>query len=203
MNCKCIQNCHAHLFQYLEFDVIIKIIQQIIDLYAHRAAQLAKGMLAFGIFITHGLACYVAIDITWTDYVEKKVGNSPRKLLWEYVVRTLLVLVTCKKKSPFDKDTIGLLDIHCILLFSSFLISFIGRCNPKSWIVHIIVWCILFVCTWLSISSGKFDIFLFVRKKKREEIFNQFQQFIFTCFSHLRWSNIVHSIARQLVLQRQ
>lgn len=64
--------------------------------YNFRLAQLAKGMLALGIFITHGLACYVAIDITWNDYVVKKIGNSPRKLLWEYVVRTLLVLVTCK-----------------------------------------------------------------------------------------------------------
>lgn len=53
-------------------------------------------MLALGIFITHGLACYVAIDITWNDYIGKKLGNSSRKLLWEYVVRTLLVLVTCK-----------------------------------------------------------------------------------------------------------
>lgn len=61
-----------------------------------RLAQLAKGMLAFGIFITHGLACYVAIDITWNDYIVKRVVNSPRKLLCEYVVRTLLVLVTCK-----------------------------------------------------------------------------------------------------------
>lgn len=64
-----------------------------------RPAQLAKGMLAFGIYITHALACYVAIDITWNDYVLKRVENSPRKLLWEYVVRTLLVLVTCRSSS--------------------------------------------------------------------------------------------------------
>lgn len=57
---------------------------------------MVKGMLAFGIFITHGLACYVAIDITWNDYINKKLGNSPHSLLWEYVVRTLLVLVTCE-----------------------------------------------------------------------------------------------------------
>lgn len=53
-------------------------------------------MLAFGIFITHGLACYVAIDITWNDYVEKKLGEHRNKLLWEYFVRTVLVLLTCK-----------------------------------------------------------------------------------------------------------
>lgn len=52
-------------------------------------------MLAFGIYITHGVACYVAIDITWNDYVVKKLGETSNKLLWEYVTRTLLVLVTC------------------------------------------------------------------------------------------------------------
>lgn len=62
----------------------------------YRTAQLAKGMLAFGIFITHGLACYVAIDIAWNQYIAKKVGTSSHKLLWEYSVRTLLVLITCK-----------------------------------------------------------------------------------------------------------
>lgn len=53
-------------------------------------------MLAFAIFVTHGLACYVAIDITWTDYLVQRLGTGPRKVFWEYVVRTLLVLVTCK-----------------------------------------------------------------------------------------------------------
>lgn len=53
-------------------------------------------MLAFAIFITHGLACYVAIDITWREYLLKHFNESPRKLLYEYIVRTLLVLVTCK-----------------------------------------------------------------------------------------------------------
>lgn len=61
-------------------------------------AQCVKGMLAFAIFITHGLACYVAIDITWTDYVVQRIGSSTRKVFWEYAVRTGLVLVTCKCK---------------------------------------------------------------------------------------------------------
>lgn len=48
-------------------------------------------MLAFAIYITHGLACYVAIDITWTDYLVKRFGSSSKKLFYEYIVRTLLV----------------------------------------------------------------------------------------------------------------
>ncbi|XP_037034964.1 proton-coupled amino acid transporter-like protein CG1139 [Bradysia coprophila] len=57
-------------------------------------AQCVKGMLAFAIYITHGLACYVAIDITWTDYLVKRFGSSSKKLFYEYVVRTILVLIT-------------------------------------------------------------------------------------------------------------
>lgn len=51
-------------------------------------------MLAFSIFITHGLACYVAIDITWNEYMSKRIQNY--NSFWEYVTRTLLVFVTCK-----------------------------------------------------------------------------------------------------------
>lgn len=53
-------------------------------------------MLAFAIYITHGLACYVAIDITWNDYAKKRFGESPRSVFYEYIVRTVLVLITCK-----------------------------------------------------------------------------------------------------------
>lgn len=54
-------------------------------------------MLAFSIFITHGLACYVAIDITWNEYLAKRFPNNTS--FWEYVTRTLLVFATCKPKS--------------------------------------------------------------------------------------------------------
>ncbi|XP_050086530.1 proton-coupled amino acid transporter-like protein CG1139 [Anopheles aquasalis] len=57
-------------------------------------AQCVKGMLAFAIYITHGLACYVAIDITWNDYLRKSLGTSPRSTFYEYITRTVLVLIT-------------------------------------------------------------------------------------------------------------
>ncbi|XP_031630072.1 proton-coupled amino acid transporter-like protein CG1139 [Contarinia nasturtii] len=57
-------------------------------------AQSVKGMLAFGIFITHGVACYVAIDLTWNKYVVDKISNEKHKLFWEYVVRFVIVLIT-------------------------------------------------------------------------------------------------------------
>lgn len=53
-------------------------------------------MLSFGMFITHGLACHVAIEISWHDYVLKRVSNSSKQLLWNYVNRTVIVLSTCE-----------------------------------------------------------------------------------------------------------
>lgn len=52
-------------------------------------------MLAFGIFITHGVACYVAIDLTWNNYIVNKITNNKHTILMEYVVRTFIVMVTC------------------------------------------------------------------------------------------------------------
>lgn len=85
---------------------------------------MVKGLLAFGIFITHGLACYVAIDITWNDYIGKRFGNSPRKLLWEYTVRTLLVLVTFLLAVAIPN-----LELF-ISLFGAFCLSALGLAFP-------------------------------------------------------------------------
>lgn len=90
----------------------------------YRLAQMVKGLLAFGIFITHGLACYVAIDITWNDYIGKRFGNSPRKLLWEYTVRTLLVLVTFLLAVAIPN-----LELF-ISLFGAFCLSALGLAFP-------------------------------------------------------------------------
>lgn len=93
------------------------------DIYS--LAQCVKGMLAFAIYITHGLACYVAIDITWTDYLVKRFGSSPRKVFWEYVVRTVLVLITCKLKSHTHTHP------PCLLLLSGsdyvFVLLFVAQ----------------------------------------------------------------------------
>lgn len=64
-------------------------------------AQAVQGMLAFAIFISHGLACYVAIDIIWNEHLSKKITGS--KQFWEYTTRTLLVFVTCKFFFCFNK----------------------------------------------------------------------------------------------------
>lgn len=67
-----------------------------IELSHFRLAQVAKGLIALGVIATHAIACYVAIDIAWTQYIHKRVEKSPHKLLWEYVLRTSVVFTTCK-----------------------------------------------------------------------------------------------------------
>ncbi|XP_049829765.1 proton-coupled amino acid transporter-like protein CG1139 isoform X1 [Schistocerca gregaria] len=57
-------------------------------------AQCVKIMLAISIFITHSLQNYVAIDITWNGYLSEKLEKHPHKVIFEYLVRVSLVIVT-------------------------------------------------------------------------------------------------------------
>lgn len=57
-------------------------------------AQCIKVMFAIAIFITYALQAYVPVEITWTTYLDHRIKKN--KLFWEYVVRTLVTLTTCK-----------------------------------------------------------------------------------------------------------
>lgn len=81
-------------------------------------------MLAFGIFITHGIACYVAIDLVWNKYVVSHIKNDQRKLLWEYVLRTVIVLITFLLAVAIPK-----LDLF-ISLFGALCLSSLGLAFP-------------------------------------------------------------------------
>lgn len=61
-----------------------------------RLAQVVKITLALAIFISYGLQCYVAVDITWNDYIGKRLEGNKYKTYWESFCRTCIVLVTCK-----------------------------------------------------------------------------------------------------------
>lgn len=74
-------------------------------------------MIGCGVFITHVVALYVAIDIAWTHYILKRVENSPRKSLCNYVLRTALVLLTCKFLHQFPTVVLNLTKYYIIWLF--------------------------------------------------------------------------------------
>nr|CAD7445233.1 unnamed protein product [Timema bartmani] len=59
-------------------------------------AQSVKLMLSVAIFVSHGLQCYIAVDITWGQYLLPRLEKHRHKTFIEYVVRAGLVLVTCE-----------------------------------------------------------------------------------------------------------
>lgn len=59
-------------------------------------------LLAIAIFFTHPIQCYVAIDISW-EYISPYFEKYRYKTLWEYVVRTAIILLTCEYIYFFDK----------------------------------------------------------------------------------------------------
>ncbi|ENN79814.1 hypothetical protein YQE_03637, partial [Dendroctonus ponderosae] len=58
------------------------------------AAQVCKLMLAVAIFTTHALSMYVAIDIVWTQNLLRRFEKSYYVNIWEYAIRTCLVVLT-------------------------------------------------------------------------------------------------------------
>ncbi|KAK5639775.1 hypothetical protein RI129_010586 [Pyrocoelia pectoralis] len=58
------------------------------------AAQVCKIALAIAMFITYTVQYYVAIDIIWNQYIGTKFANHKRSMIYEYVARTILVLLT-------------------------------------------------------------------------------------------------------------
>ena len=63
-------------------------------------SQAVQVLFAIAIFITYALQSYVPVEIIWSTYLKEKFEKSRYNLLYEYILRTVLVLVTCK--CPID-----------------------------------------------------------------------------------------------------
>ncbi|CAG4977882.1 unnamed protein product [Colias eurytheme] len=87
-------------------------------------ASVVQCLLAFAIFITHGLACYVAIDILWNEYIGVRLLNSSHRVMWEYLLRTCIVLVTFGIAAAVPE-----LDLF-ISLFGALCLSALGLAFP-------------------------------------------------------------------------
>ncbi|XP_049818917.1 proton-coupled amino acid transporter-like protein CG1139 [Aethina tumida] len=88
-------------------------------------ADAAKVMLSLAIFFSHALQMYVAIDITWTQYLAAKFQKSSFQTYYEYVVRVFLVLVTFALAVAIPE-----LDLF-ISLFGSLCLSSLGITFPS------------------------------------------------------------------------
>lgn len=60
-------------------------------------------MLSCSVLLSHALQCYVVIDVIWNENLSYLIFGSRWKLLFEYLLRTGVVLLTCELKTvPFD-----------------------------------------------------------------------------------------------------
>ncbi|XP_017773901.1 PREDICTED: proton-coupled amino acid transporter-like protein CG1139 isoform X2 [Nicrophorus vespilloides] len=104
-------------------------------------AQVVMLMLALAIFITYALQCYVAVDITWNEYLAPRVSKGKRKLFYEYCIRTLIVLITFGIAAAVPE-----LDLF-ISLFGALCLSALGIAIPA----------LVDMCTyWHDYEGGRF-----------------------------------------------
>ncbi|XP_014470140.1 PREDICTED: proton-coupled amino acid transporter 1-like isoform X2 [Dinoponera quadriceps] len=96
-------------------------------------------ILAIAIFFTHPIQCYVAIDIAWNEYISPAIGKHRFKLVWEYVVRTVIILLTFVLAI-----TVQQLDLF-ISLFGAFCLSGLGLAFPA----------IIQICTFWKIAEPR------------------------------------------------
>ncbi|XP_066595895.1 proton-coupled amino acid transporter-like protein CG1139 [Prorops nasuta] len=87
-------------------------------------SKVVQILLAIAIFFTHTIQCYVAIDISWNDYISPMLEKNSHRLLWEYVVRTVIVIITTLLAIAVPK-----LELF-ISLFGAFCLSALGIAFP-------------------------------------------------------------------------
>ncbi|XP_029047226.2 proton-coupled amino acid transporter-like protein CG1139 isoform X1 [Osmia bicornis bicornis] len=95
-------------------------------------------LLSLAIFFTHPIQCYVAIDIVWNEYLAPNMEKNSHKLLWEYVVRTSLVLLTFLLAIVVPKLE------SFISLFGALCLSGLGLIFPA----------VIQTCTFWNVYSG-------------------------------------------------
>ncbi|XP_024938203.1 proton-coupled amino acid transporter-like protein CG1139 [Cephus cinctus] len=110
-------------------------------------AKVVQILLALAIYVTHALQNYVAVDISWNDYVGPMFEKNPRKIVWEYVMRTFLVLLTFSLAVAIPE-----LELF-ISLFGALCLSALGLAFPA----------IIQTCTYWSVI-GRNEKILMVAK---------------------------------------
>ncbi|XP_076755224.1 proton-coupled amino acid transporter-like protein acs [Xylocopa sonorina] len=101
-------------------------------------AKSVQVLLAIGIFFTHAIQFYVAIDIAWNEYIAPNLEKNSHKLMWEYVVRTSLVILTFLLAVAIPE-----LDLF-ISLFGALCLSGLGLAFPA--IIH--------TCTYWNVCGS-------------------------------------------------
>ncbi|EDO63439.1 AGAP009894-PA, partial [Anopheles gambiae str. PEST] len=87
-------------------------------------SQSIRVLFAIAIFISYGLQCYVPVDIIWNVYLVEKYRDSNNKLVYEMLVRIVVVITTFLLAVAIPR--LGLF----ISLFGAFCLSALGIAFP-------------------------------------------------------------------------
>lgn len=101
-------------------------------------AQMVKVTLALAIYVTYGLQCYVAVDITWNEYLEPRIEKNSKTLYKEFATRTVLVIITFLLAVAVPK-----IDLF-ISLFGALCLSALGIAVPA----------MVDICTYWHVHTG-------------------------------------------------
>lgn len=74
----------------------------------YRLTNAVKILYSVSIYISYALSNFVSFDILWTNWIEVKYEYTDlnQKILWEYVVRTGIALLTSKYNLCWSRLTI-------------------------------------------------------------------------------------------------
>lgn len=116
-------------------------------------AKVAKILLSLAIYITHALQMYVAIDIVWNQYILYNMEKIKYQIVWEYVIRTALVLGTFALAVAVPR-----LELF-ISLFGALCLSALGLALPALMEISVTWYHIKGYNRWLLYSKDVFLIF--------------------------------------------
>lgn len=60
------------------------------------AAKAVNILYALAVFVSYSLQGYVPFEILWESYIRKRVENSKNLVIYEYLLRFSIVIVTCE-----------------------------------------------------------------------------------------------------------
>lgn len=65
-------------------------------IFINRAAKAVKILYALAVFVSYSLQGYVPFEILWYSYIRNRIENSKKLMMYEYILRFGIVIVTCE-----------------------------------------------------------------------------------------------------------
>lgn len=92
-----------------------------------------KIAFAIAIYISYALQAYVPIEIIWNTYLKTKLEQSNKKLLIEYIMRTVIVILTCESLEKEHKLAIAYLLYQALWTLCKAVNRYVLNCSMAAY----------------------------------------------------------------------